>query len=534
MAKLQVTDEYDVVIVGSGMSGMALTYLLNKRLPKARVLVIERESQLGGTWNLNSYPGAGCDVPSHLYSFSFAPNPNWSRFMSKRDEIAAYQKETAKKFGIDKQIRFNVGCEKAVWQNDERRWRLEVHDHSTGKSYAVLARAFVPATGALHIPNDCEIKGVENFKGPVFHSARWDHSVDLAGKNVVVVGNGCSATQFVPILAEKSKHVRQFVRSMHYLMPNPDFNYSERTKARFRKFPLLMAIYRFIIGAFMDVAFTPFWLKGLGGSIRGDYQKKIRGYIESKCPKQYRDIIVPDFQIGCKRRVMDTGYLACLHRDNVDVTRDGLVEIKEGSVVTKSGKEYPCDAIVLANGFKVGRFALDIRGRDGVGLEEHWARYSRQEAYFSTCLNEFPNMFMSMGPNSGTGHYSYIFTAECQNAFIVSMVQQILPRGDPAATTKTNVIEVTRRAEEEDMRWIDTQTEKTIVGKQGGCSAWYTKSGKNVALYPHYQTHFWYRATHIRWQDFELNGKPAGTWLGGWIKTLAPIGGAAVLASLFV
>ncbi|BFZ57081.1 hypothetical protein PYCC9005_004131 [Savitreella phatthalungensis] len=528
--------DFDVVLVGSGMSGMALTYLINKRLPAAKICILEREGSVGGTWHLNSYPGAGCDVPSHLYSFSFAQNPNWSRFMSKRDEIAAYQKDVARRFNIDQQIRFNHGCNNAKWDEAEKIWRVNVTDYAkdSGNQYELTARAFVTAAGALHLPNDCDIKGAENFKGDIFHSARWNHKVDLTGKNVVVIGNGCSATQFVPILAEKSKHVRQFVRSMHYLMPNPDFNYSDKTKRRFSRLPLLMKFYRLVLAAFMDLAFTPFWANRLGKTLRADYQKKIRGYISAKCPEKYRDIIVPDFQIGCKRRVMDTGYLECLSRDNVDVTRDGLVEIKEHSVVTKSGKEYPCDAIVLANGFKVGKFEVDITGRYGETLEKHWDKYGRVEAYFSTCLNNFPNFFLSMGPNSGTGHYSYIFTSECQNEFIVQMLEQILPRrrsavGTPANKAKT--IEVTRKAEDDDVRWIDEQTEKTIVGRSGGCNAWYTKDGKNVALYPHYQMHFWYRAANPKWHHFTLNDKPAGTWLGGWVKTLLPVAGAAAIAA---
>lgn len=534
MAKYSKTPDYDILIVGSGMSGMALAIQAHKRLPNARIGILEREKSLGGTWNLNTYPGAGCDVPSHFYSYSFAPNPNWTRFMSRQEEINKYQLDVARKFNIERYIKFETRVDKASWDESEKLWVIQATDERDDSEFEVTARVFVPAVGALHLPNDCDIKGAENFKGALFHSARWDHSVVTKDKNVCVVGNGCSATQFVPILVKDAKMVRQFVRSMHYLMPNPDFVYSDKAKKRFARFPLIMAMYRVMLASFMDFAFIMFFVKGVGGYMRGKYQERIRSYISNKCPPQYREIIVPDFKIGCKRRVMDTGYLDCLHKDNMDVTRDGLAEIKEHSVVTKSGKEYPTDVIVLANGFKVGKFVLDIHGRNDEQLDEHWAARGGPQAYFSTCLSNFPNMFMSMGPNSGTGHYSYIFTIECQNNFIISLIERVLTDDD----NKRRVIEVSPEAETADMKWIEDATEKIIMGKNGGCVSWYTQGNRNVALYPHFQTHFRLRSEIIRWQDFLLDGQKAGTRIGAVLyaacKKVLPVAGAVALGALFV
>lgn len=477
------------------------------------------------------YPGAGCDVPSHLYSYSFALNPNWSRFLSRQAEIKQYQRDVVEKFNTKQYMKFETSCEGATWDASKKIWNVHCTSEKDGSTFNITTRALVPAVGGLHIPNDCDIKGAEKFQGALFHSARWDHSKSYKDKNVVVVGNGCSATQFVPIMVQEAKQVRQFVRSMHYLMPNPDFVYSEKAKKRFAKYPMLMALYRGMLAGFMDFAFVMFFIKGIGGWLRGHYEKRIRGYIVDKCPPKYHDIIVPDFKIGCKRRVMDTGYLACLHKDNMDVTRDGLVEIKENSVVTKSGVEYPADMIVLANGFKVGKFILDIRGVNGESLDDHWEKHYGTAAYFSTCVSGFPNMFMSMGPNAATGHFSYIFTSECQNDFIISLLEQILPKNRNAPQ---KVLMVKASAEKADSDWIDEATAKTIVGPQGGCQSWYTTGTRNVALYPHFQMHFWWRSQNVRWQDFTLDGRSAGTAIGAWVKTLAPVAGAAALAGLYM
>ncbi|CCG83466.1 Monooxygenase [Taphrina deformans PYCC 5710] len=536
MPSYSKTPDYDILIVGSGMCGMALAIQAHKRLPNARICILEREKRLGGTWHLNTYPGAGCDIPSHFYSFSFAKNPHWTRFLSQQEEINKYQQDVARKFNIERYIKFETKVNQARWDEDEKLWTIYSTDERDDTKHEIRTRCFVTAVGGLHLPNDCDIKGAKDFKGPLFHSARWDHSVPIKDKNVVVVGNGCSATQFVPILVKEAKQVRQFVRSMHYLLPNPDFRYSEKAKKRFARFPLLMSLYRLMLASALDFSFILFFISGLGGWMREKYQKQITGYIENKCPPQYRDIIVPDFAIGCKRRVIDTGYLDCLHKDNMDVTRDGIVEIKENSVITKSGQEYPTDVIVLANGFKVGKFVLDIRGRNGESLDDHWEARGGPQAYFSTCLSNFPNMFMSMGPNSATGHFSYIFTSECQNEFIISLMERVISSAADE-DGRRRVIEVTAEAERDDLKWIEHATDKIIMGKNGGCVSWYTQGTRNIALYPQFQTHFRWRSENIRWQDFLLDGQKAGTRLGAWIysacKTAVPIVGAVALGTLF-
>ena len=505
------------------MCGIALAIQAHRKIPHANICIIEREKNLGGTWNLNTYPGAGCDIPSHFYSFSFAMKPDWSRFLSRQDEIHAYQQEVAKKFNVGQYIRFDTSCESAKWDASSSTWKVNCVS-GDGRKFTITTRALVPAVGALHIPNDCEISGAEKFKGPLFHSARWDHTKSYEGKEVVVVGNGCSATQFVPLLVPKAKQVRQFIRSMHYLMPNPDFVYSERAKKNFARFPQLMVFYRALLAGVLDIAFIMFFTKGVGGWLREKYQTRIRNYIKAKCPPKYHDIIVPDFKIGCKRRVMDTGYLDCLHKENMYITRDPLVEIKEHSVVTKSGEEFPADMIVLANGFKTGKFVVDIHGENGETLDEHWSKHG-QAAYFSTCMSGFPNMFISMGPNSGTGHYSYIFTSECQNNFIISLMKEIIPK----KVTRQRVLMVTPEAEAADSKWIDEATEKTIVGTNGGCNSWYTSGLRNIALYPHFQTHFWWRSEHVRWGDFTIDGRDAGGVVsGGLLSKVVPVVGAVM------
>ncbi len=498
--------DYDVLIIGSGMSGMALSVNIRESLPHANIAIIERETHLGGTWNLNTYPGAGCDVPSHFYSYSFALNPNWSRFMSKQQEIHDYQVSVAREQKIFEIIKFGTRCNGAHWDTIDKIWVVNLFDEAKGTAYTLRTTALVSAVGALHIPNDCPIPGAQNFQGQLFHSARWNHDVDLTGKKVVVVGNGCSATQFVPVILKQAQSIRQFVRSKHYLMPNPDFEYSAKAKNLFSRFPVLMKLHRYMIATVMDSYFAIFYVNGIGGWLRKLYKKRVLAYMRKACPPAYHDVIIPDFEIGCKRRVVDTGYLQSLHSPSLTVSNSPLLGVSEHAVHTAT-ESLVADVIILANGFKVGKYILDLRGENGIGINEYWAKEGGAEAYFGTCLSAFPNFFLSMGPNSGTGHYSYIFTAECQNKFITKLLSKLIP--PPAELGKKHVLRVTRKAEDEEKRWIAEKSNELILGEKGGCTSWYSQDGKNVAVYPHFQAHYWLRSVFVRWQDFEVDGVPS-------------------------
>ncbi|KAL3705472.1 hypothetical protein TMatcc_009144 [Talaromyces marneffei ATCC 18224] len=506
----------DVLILGAGMSGLNFAIRLQQTYPSASYTIIESTTELGGTWSVNIYPGCGCDVASHFYSYSFELKPDWSQKFALQREILDYFRDVAQKHDVVNHIEYESSVERAVWNETYGVWVSDVLDKKTGTIRKVRSRVVVSAVGALSIPRECEIEGADTFKGALFHSARWDHEFDWGEKEVVVIGNGCSATQFVPILSNGSniknyvkprtpaKKVTQFARQPHWLAERPNPVYSSFFKWSMRYIPLVMRMYRFWLYTDMEKDFFGFnLLKGV--NIRRNLTNERLEYMKRAAPAKYHAVLTPSTEIGCKRKVNDTDYFSCLHNENMElVWDDPVVAVTETGVRTRSGRDIRADAIILANGFQTQKVLhpldTDIKGEGGVSLDEHWQQVSNghPQAYYGTCISQFPNFFVMMGPNTTTGHLSVIYSTECQVNFSLRVLKPILQRPSLfSLSAKPTSVAVTLAAEQNDNTWLQ-HLSKSLVWSSG-CTSWYidTKTGRNTMLYPDWQFNFWLRSIFV-------------------------------------
>lgn len=358
----------------------------------------------------NTYPGCGCDVPSHFYSYSWELNPDWSCAFSLQPEIQQYFRNIAIKYGILNRTRFGHQVTGADWDKEKLHWTVRVQDLSSGRTLIRRAKILVSGVGSLSVPKDCDIPGADSFQGHLFHSAKWDHSFDWSDKEVVVLGNGCSATQFVPVMTAQGpneegtpvKRLTQFVRSPHWLNERPNPKYTATDKALFRYVPGYQRMLRALFYVLMEYDFGSFDLVK-GKAARKKMMQTSADYVRRMAPKQHADFLIPKFEYGCKRKIMDTDYLATLHRANMElIYTDRVAEITPTGVRTAQGTEIRADAIVQATGFQTHRFLypMEIRGADGRTLQEVWDSKTNgaAQAYMGTCVSGFPNFFILMGP----------------------------------------------------------------------------------------------------------------------------------------
>ncbi|TKA79118.1 hypothetical protein B0A55_02420 [Friedmanniomyces simplex] len=513
-----------VLIIGAGMSGLGLAVQLLRHGYTNSFELIEKESDVGGTWLVNQYPGCGCDVASHFYSYSFELNPDWSQKFSLRSEIQAYFRGVAEKYGIVPHVKFQSTVETARWVEEGQYWEVTVKNLKTKETYVRRAKIVVSGVGSLSIPRKCEIPGADDFKGNLFHSAKWDSSFDWKDKDVVVLGNGCSATQFVPIMAKDSRKLTQFARQAQFLAERPNPVYSTAFKSLMRYVPFAMRLYRLKLYADMERDFAGFDVE-TGGKIRQGLKEENERYVKSMAPERYWDALIPNHEIGCKRKVMDTEYLGTLHRDNMElISDDSVTEITKTGVRCKSGREVKADAIVHATGFEVFRmlFPMEIIGQKGVSLNEHWDTHHQgsAQAYFGTCIPGFPNFFCLMGPNTVTGHLSVIYTVECQINFVLRLVGPILKstwnpqRGLLSAPRQeVEAVDVKPEVAAQHSNWLQAKLNKLVWSS--GCTSWALdpKTGVNIAMYPEYQFLFWWRSVFIPGNDFlyDVLDKKKGT-----------------------
>lgn len=446
-------------------------------------------------------------MPSHFYSFSFALNPNWSQAFALQPEIHQYFVNLAQQYRIHPHTRLNTAVERAIWDASTGTRLVTVRNQHTKETSALRCKILISAVGSLSVPKDCDIPGASSFTGPLFHSARWDHSFDYTNKDIVVIGNGCSATQFVPILANTAHHVTQFSRQPHWLAPRPNPVYSTSFKVLMRYLPLAMRLYRWSLFLAKEAEFATFATHS-GAPARDKAAAEQAAYIRAHAPAKYADALVPTTVLGCKRKVMDTSYLACLHAPNVSLQHaDPVARITPDGVETRSGASIRADAIVLANGFKTQQplFPMEVRGEGGVSLEEHWreANDGSPCAYLGTMVSGFPNFFVLMGPNTVTGHLSVLFTTECQINYVNRLIAPILGALRPGRFRArevlglgpaADVVAVREEAERREVEWVGEKTKGLVWAT--GCSSWGIdeRTGKNTMLYPDWQVKFWLRS----------------------------------------
>ncbi|KAM4064976.1 l-lysine 6-monooxygenase (NADPH-requiring) domain-containing protein [Hirsutella rhossiliensis] len=492
--------------IGSGFSAIGLGATLKRWYGITDVRFFERHSDLGGTWFVNTYPGCACDVPSILYSFSFAPNPNWTRVLPSARELWAYLKKVADDHDLPAKMTFGADVIRCEWLQHSRRWRLHIRSTDDGTVSLHECQFLFTGAGALSKPREPDMPGIDSFRGPVFHAARWRHDVDLRGKRVAVVGNGCTATQVVPSILDKTEHLTQYIRSKHWIIPPVDVPHTKTIQWLFGHVPGFMAFVRFIVFCIAEDELRSFYMTNAGARFRVRREAQIASYMRKTAPQKYHKLLVPEFEIGCKRRIFDPGYLAALHEPNITLTDDPIVEVLPDAVRTKSGIMTETDVIVLANGYATNQFlpGIQVVGRDGVTLDQHWSSFDGPEAYNCCALNEFPNFFMILGPNTATGHTSTIMAIE--NAINYSL-RVIKPVIDGDAT----VVEIKREAEERYSQQLQQNLQKTVWW--GGCRSWYTKEGPdgkkwNAMTYPHSQGHYWYKCLFPVYRDWSYTMTP--------------------------
>ncbi|KAF2709760.1 FAD/NAD(P)-binding domain-containing protein [Pleomassaria siparia CBS 279.74] len=536
----------EVLIIGAGMSGLGLAVQLIRKFGVRDFELIEKSNDVGGTWSANTYPGCGCDVASHFYSYSFAQNPDWTRKYSMQPEIQQYFRSVAEQYRIVEKIRFHSVVTKARWDDDNDIWIVTVLDVTSKKSTIRRCKILVSAVGALSVPKKCEIPGAENFKGPLFHSAQWDHSFEWKDKEVVVLGNGCSATQFLPIMAagpDAVKKITQFSRQAQYLSERENPYYSSTFKNVMKYVPLAMRIYRAHIYWQLERDYFGLEIER-GKAIREDLAKENEAYVKRKAPKKYWDALIPKTEIGCKRKVLDTEYLSSLHRENVELVYDDPVEqILDSGVRTSKGRIIHADAIVLAIGFATQQmlFPMEIVGRKGLGLNQYWDTTSQSvaQAYFGTCVPNFPNFFIMMGPNTVTGHLSVIYSSECQINFILRLIDPIirtLPSYRSASllpsflVAPTSTVEVRLDAARRDSQWTQAAAKKLVWAS--GCVNWSVdeKTGLNSIMYPDWQFLYWFRSVFLKREDFVYKEEGSGQIVRrDWRETVLGLAGLGVL-----
>lgn len=527
----------EVLIIGAGMSGLGVAVQIIRQYGIRNFELVEKSEDVGGTWLANTYPGCGCDVASHFYSYSFALNPDWSRKYSMRSEIQAYFRSVAEQYRVVDSIRFHSIVEKAEWEDAGKVWKVTILDLKNKEQIIKRAKILISGVGSLSVPKTCDLPGVDTFKGNMFHSAQWDHSFDWKDKDVVVLGNGCSATQFVPIMANEPnpvKKITQFAKQAQYLSERQNPYYSDSFKAVMRYVPLAMRIYRAKYYYDMERDWSGFGIDS-GRPIRQGLAKENEEYVKRMAPPKYWNTLIPKTEIGCKRKVLDTDYLNTLWRDNVELVADDPVEkITETGVITRSGREVRADAIVLAIGFATQQMLspMEIVGREGLSLNKYWNNTSQgvAQAYFGTVVPHFPNFFVLMGPNTVTGHLSVIYTVECQINFTLrllapvleslpsyrarSMVPQFLA---PSPTT----IEVKPEAALADSLWTQREAKKLVWAS--GCVNWAIdpKTGMNNMMYPDWQFLYWFRSVFWKKNDFVYRNEKTGAEVKpGKVKTL--------------
>ena len=489
MATFDLNDDQVVVIIGTGFSGMGAAMKLRDS-GREDFVVLEKAHDVGGTWRDNTYPGCECDIPSHMYSFSYELNTQWSKSFSGQEEIWAYLRKVADEKGIRPYITFGVEVTGATWDDARKLWTVNTR---RGEDYE--ARVVIAGVGGLHIPNVPEINGADTFVGPKFHSAQWDHSVDLLDKKVVVIGTGASAIQFIPIIAQEVGHLTVFQRTPAWVLPKKDKPTPQWRKKMFAKVPGAQRAYRNALYWALEARAV-----GFNGHLKilPVAEKIVKRYLAKKIPDpELRAKLTPDYRLGCKRVLQSNTYYPTFLRDNVTLSTDGVAEIVKDGVIDANGVKHEADIIIYGTGFHVidAFDYLDVKGKGGVNLAAQFREHGT-ETYMGMTINQFPNLYFMLGPNTALGHNSVVFMIEQQTKYIVRMLDEMDKRGAVAA-------EATKQAQTEFNIEIQKLVEKGIW-TQGGCTSWYLDShGKNRTIWPKFTFQYWWETRKVDAKDFD-------------------------------
>ncbi len=455
-----------IAVIGAGAGGIATAIRLRER-GVSDVVIFEKAGEPGGTWRDNTYPGITCDVPSHLYRFSFAPNPDWSHKYSPGPEIQAYMRKVAADYGVEARIRFNSEVLSAAWRDGA--WEIVTNQGPQGRFDAVIT-----AVGILHHPALPDIEGLGDFAGAAFHTARWDHSIPLEGKRIGVIGTGSTAIQVVPAIVDRAAKVSLFQRTPQWILPEPNLPIAEEKRAAYRADPALLADQY----AHLAQAFNGAFCAAVAGEAPDVYARMAQACLDNLntvADPELRARLTPDYRMGCKRLIVSSLFYPAIQRPDAELVTDGVSRIEAGGVRTVDGRLHELDILVLATGFDAHHPFGDMRitGRSGRPLSETWAKGN--VTYRGVTVPDLPNWFMLGGPNSPLGNFSFLMTAERQLDYVLQLVDLLL-----AGRAR----EITPR-EEPTQAWTQALKDK-LAGSiwASGCRSWYFDAHGNVATYP--------------------------------------------------
>jgi cation diffusion facilitator CzcD-associated flavoprotein CzcO len=476
-----------VVVIGAGFGGIGLGIKL-KAAGLDDFVILEKSDSVGGVWRENRYPGAACDVPSHLYSFSFEPRADWPRKYADQADILDYLIHCARQYGLEPHIRFGAEVSEARWEETANHWIVR-----TRRGAVFEAQALVTATGQLSKPVIPALPGLADFAGPAFHSAQWRSDVHLAGKRIAVIGTGASAIQFVPAIAPLADRLTVFQRSAAYVLPKPDKVYPGWQRALYRHIPGALRLSRLLqylnheVTAFAFVAF-PSALKVKRPAFRRHLRK---GVVDP----DVRARLVPDYRIGCKRILLSNDYFQAFDRPNVELVTTSIRQIRADAIITTDGTERKIDCIIFGTGFAATDFLVPMKVSGVHGQDLHQAWRNGAEAYLGMTVTGFPNFFMLYGPNTNLSHNSIVFMLESQIRYIVACLRRL--RGGARSIAVKPDVQQRFNAR------IRQRLENTVWAK--GCTSWYlTADGRNTTNWPGYTFEFRLKTRAPNWQDYAI------------------------------
>ena len=476
-------DTPTIAIIGAGAGGLVMGIRL-KRAGIDSFTIFEKSDGVGGTWRDNSYPGAACDIQSHMYSFSFELNPNWSRPYGTQPEILAYFEHCADKYDLRPHLRCNTAISEARWDGDACCWHLRAEDGSEH-----MADVLVSALGMLNVPNYPAIPGIEDFEGALFHSARWDHGVDLEGKRIGSIGTGASSVQFLPEVAKVAGQLHVFQRSPTWVMPKVDDEFTEAERTAFARRGRAR-LHRWKIFARYE-RMTSF---RVADETTAEREAIARAHLDRVISDtNLRKKLTPDFPIGCKRLLLTNDYFPIYNRANVELVTSPISRITPGGVVTEDGTERGIDVLILGTGFKAADHlgAVDIYGDSGRRLADQWA--DGAEAHLGITVKGFPNLFMLYGPNTNQGGNSIIFIHESQVHYIMGAIRA-LRRKRGALAVKASVQDA-----------YNAKIQRAMAGTvwDGGCTNYFRgPSGKITTQFPYPARQYWAWTRRFKGSDF--------------------------------
>ncbi|KAL4768010.1 hypothetical protein BDW60DRAFT_220057 [Aspergillus nidulans var. acristatus] len=473
------------IIIGGGVSGIAMACRLRRDFNLNDYCIYDRQAGLGGTWWANIYPGCAVDIPGFCYSYSFAPNPDFTQMFPPQEEILNYLSTVVKQYCVNQHFTGGVEWTGATWHEKTQTWSVTLQDIQTNEVFTQECQILISAVGGLVNPQELKIPGAEQFQGEIIHTAKWKTGFDLTNKRVAVIGNGASAAQLVPAIIHEAKSVTQFMRTPHHIVDASNHQISPEWRFLLRRIPLLLYLIRLILFLYMEITWFRFQNNKLGKIGRASVEYRSRKYVQDKAPESYLDLLIPTYEFGCRRRVFDRGYLGCLHKPNMRLTNDPIMQINSNSILTFSGEEIFVDAILLANGFALTHYDVELRGRHGKTRAQHWKEYGHKATYRSIAMHGFPNFFYILGPNSGRLYTSTIQIVESEVEMVIKAIKPILE-------SRASAVEVKASSEKEYDTKLHQAIDKTVHSSLCGSYFIDKTTEKNWFVYPWNSFHLWW------------------------------------------